>query len=116
MNRATLPKSERLKKKHDFKAIFQKGIRIRGSTLSIQVLRKNENERRVAFTTKKKIGTSVCRNRAKRLLREAYRRHSNCFPDNIDIVLIAEQAIIPSDLNTVESELSRLIRKLERME
>ena len=116
MSRATLSKSQRLKTGKDFKSIFQKGVHIRGTTLSIRALRKNGQERRVAFSTRKKIGTAVSRNRARRLLREAYRRKSTVLPDNIDIVFIAEKAILHSHLTTVDSELSKLIEKLERRE
>ena len=105
-----------MKTEKNFKSIFQKGVHVRGTTLSIQVLRRNGHERRVAFSTRKKIGTAVNRNRAKRLLREAYRRRSTVIPDNIDIVFIAEKAILHSHLTTVDSELSKLIEKLERRE
>jgi ribonuclease P protein component len=44
---------------------------------------------RLGIVASKKIGGAVVRNRAKRLLREAFRTHGALFPADVDLVVIA---------------------------
>ncbi|KYF54524.1 ribonuclease P protein component, partial [Sorangium cellulosum] len=43
---------------------------------------------RLGLVASRKVGGAVVRNRAKRLLREAFRRFPELFPDRVDIVVI----------------------------
>jgi ribonuclease P protein component len=44
---------------------------------------------RLGITATKKIGNAVQRNRAKRVIKEAYRLSEEKFPGNLDIVIVA---------------------------
>jgi ribonuclease P protein component len=50
----------------------------------------------------------VTRNRAKRLLREAYRLNQHRLKENIELVLVARSAIRDTPLSDVEAALGRL--------
>ena len=111
MKSATLPKSERLKKS-DFKILFREGKRIRGKLFSIQAVNRKESVRRVSFAAHRRVGNAVMRNKAKRMLREAYRMKKNRYPKEFDIVLIAERKILSVDVATVEVEMARLLSEI----
>jgi ribonuclease P protein component len=50
--------------------------------------------RRVGFIASKRVGNSVARNRARRLLREAFRNTQNRLPTSCDTLLIASPGIL----------------------
>jgi ribonuclease P protein component len=66
---------------------------------------------RVGFTAGRSVGTAVKRNRAKRLLREAYRSLAAGVPPEWDLVLIARAPIVERKMPEVRSALAQLLRK-----
>lgn len=47
---------------------------------------------RLGITASRKVGSAVVRNRAKRLIREAFRTNKALFPADIDVVVIVRDA------------------------
>lgn len=98
-----------MKGKNEFKALFQGGVRVKGRFLSIQVLKRNGAERRVAFIASKKVGNAVQRNRAKRLMREMYRCIRQDFPEKVDLAFIADRKILSCDFHALKDDVLRLV-------
>lgn len=63
---------------------------------------------RVGITASRKVGDAVRRNRVKRLVREAYRRHKLLFPSGLDVVFVAKK-------NAVEVEYDQVVREIEKL-
>jgi ribonuclease P protein component len=63
---------------------------------------------RVGVTASRKLGGAVRRNRVKRLVREAFRRHKLLFPAGLDVVFIAKK-------NAVEVEYDQVVREIEKL-
>ena len=98
----------RLKKQADFQKLFHKGKRVYSSSLSL-VYRPCE-KMTMGISVGKKHGTSVQRNRIKRLLREAFRAVQGNMQGTYTIVLIPKVCEEYS-LQNFEKQLRWIIQK-----
>ena len=69
------PKSARLLRRSDFQRVYDSGRRIGSPFFTAFALRNSGEASRVGFTTPRALGKAVRRNRIRRRLREAVRRH-----------------------------------------
>lgn len=77
----------------DFLTLYKKG-KYSASAYSVIYVRPNGRPfNRLGITAGKKVGNAVCRNRAKRLIRLAYREAESRLPVGIDIVIVARSRI-----------------------
>ncbi|MDL2232547.1 ribonuclease P protein component [Ruminococcaceae bacterium OttesenSCG-928-L11] len=60
---------------------------------------------RLGITTTKKIGNAVQRNRARRLIAEAYRLLETDLPSGLDIVIVARKKAVYAKMQDVRSSL-----------
>jgi ribonuclease P protein component len=60
---------------------------------------------RLGVVASRKVGGAVIRNRAKRLLREAFRANKAAFPAGIDVVVIVHAGLAEASLDAVAREL-----------
>lgn len=87
--RARLPRAERLRSRAEFDRLFRRGARVEGPAF-VLLWRREPGPRAVGFAVGRRLGGSVIRNRARRRLREAYRRHRELAPrDGIRLCFIA---------------------------
>lgn len=83
-----------LKDNKDFLTLYKKGRYIVSKYSVIYVKPNGRSFNRFGITAGKKIGNAVCRNRAKRLIRLAYRQSEIDMPIGIDIVIVARSGIL----------------------
>ena len=84
------PRARRIRKRSEFVRI-QNAPSARVPTRHLLMLlrpRETAGPARLGVVASKKVGNSVVRNRAKRLVREAFRKNPDAFPDNLDVVII----------------------------
>jgi len=82
-----------LRRKKDFSSIYNKGKSV-GEKLVVLFSRKNTlTYNRTAFLASKKVGNSVLRNRARRLMKESYRELEKRLETENDLIFIARSTI-----------------------
>jgi ribonuclease P protein component len=71
---------------------------------------KNESTQ-VGIITSRKIGNAVVRNRARRLLREAFRAHQHELKDPLTLVLVARPSIVGKNFLSVQRDFLTAMRR-----
>lgn len=66
---------------------------------------------RLGVITAKKLGNAVVRSRARRLLRETFRLHQHDFVQPVELVLVAQRAIVGMARPTVDEAFMAMLRK-----
>lgn len=66
---------------------------------------------RLGVITSRKVGPAVTRNRARRLLREAFRLNQHNFAHPLELVLVARASIVGKSRQQVEQDLLRTLQK-----
>ena len=108
----SFPKSRRLLRRADFQRVYSEGDKIPGPYFLLFSLRREPpGPCRIGLTASRKVGKAVVRNRAKRLLREAVRRHWDATPDGYDCVLHVRRQIREAGYADVEAEVLRTMRR-----
>ena len=90
----------------DFQRVYKKGKSFVSPLLITYVLKNNKNNVRVGITTSKKIGKAVQRNRARRIIRESYRKVSENMQPGYDIVFVSRARTHKVKMNDVLAVMS----------
>ena len=107
-------KKEVLRKKDDFDRIYKKGKSI-GDKYVVVFFQKNDLPyNRTAFLASKKVGNSVQRNRAKRLMRESFRPMEGEIKTGYDFIIIARKSILGCKMEEVKESIERAMKKGKR--
>ena len=104
---------QHLRRNADFGAVREQGRRIDcGAFLLTWRVRPTAGPARVGFVASRAaVGDAVHRNRAKRRLREIYRKHQNLVPPGLDLVLTARAALLRLEFSAVEERFTAACRK-----
>lgn len=97
----------RLVSRADFHRVYREGRRYPGEML-VLYLRATAAGRRVGVTAGRRLGGAVVRNRAKRRLREAFRRIERQVCGRGDIVLVARSGIARAGFSEIVREMEAL--------
>jgi ribonuclease P protein component len=106
-------KKEILRNKRDFDRLFKKGKSVGGRYLVLFLVKNSLGYNRHAFLASKKVGNSVQRNRARRLIRESFRTVENALRPGFDILFIARNTITETRASQadVESNMKKLLQR-----
>jgi ribonuclease P protein component len=93
---------ERIRRRTEYVAVYDRGRKIPGRLMTVFLLENGLARPRLGIAATRKYGSAVQRNRAKRLVREVFRRHKPSRP--LDIVVVPRREMLAADFVRVESE------------
>ena len=106
-----LPRSKRLTHAHQFEEAFASGTKFVGKLMVLWLRSAPDADGRLGIVTSRKVGGAVQRNRARRMIREAFRLNQHAIAKSADLVFVARFRLPEASLEDVEKELLKLAAK-----
>lgn len=104
-------KNNVLRKDADFDNVYKRGRSVGERYVVVFYIKNHRNINRTCFLASKKVGNSVRRNRARRLMRESYRLMKDRLPIGYDIIIIARNTITGRTFFEVDKSIKRAFSK-----
>ncbi len=113
-----LPKENRLRKPGEFRLVYERGKRFEGRFVTVFIMPSGGDFQRLGITASKKISNKAHdRNRAKRLLREAFRlsrAELNELDTKFDWVLNARRSLLRVKVEKPLEEFRQIVSKVRK--
>jgi len=93
---------ERIRRRAEFRLVYDQGLRISGRYSTLFILANKLDVGRLGIAATKKLGGAVKRNRAKRLIREVFRR--NKIASGFDVVVVPKRELLDASLTVLEAD------------
>ena len=94
--------AEHIRRRREFQGVYDKGVKVNGRYATVFVLPNGREVSRLGIAATRKLGGAVVRNRAKRLIREVFRR--NKIAPGFDIVVVPRRALLDAGLAAFEAD------------
>jgi len=104
-----LSRGERVRRRPEFLANYERGSRCSSRLMTVFVLANGGQVARLGIAATRKLGNAVQRNRAKRFVREAFRRHKPSA--GLDIVVVPKREMLVADYLTVEADYCAILQR-----
>jgi len=98
---------EHIRRREDFQRVYDHGVKRHGRLGTVFILRTDLDVGRLGIAASRKFGKAVARNRAKRLIREAFRL--NKIGAGVDVVVVPKRALLEVPLSSFVAEFRRLL-------
>ena len=102
-----------LRKKSDFDNLYKNGKSVGDRYVVVFYIKNGLDYNRTAFLASKKVGNSVIRNRARRLMKESYKYILKDITIGYDILFIARKTIVNMKLADVKKSIEAALRKIK---
>lgn len=100
---------ERIRRRVDFQKVYERGARLHGRYSTVFILPNALGVGRLGIAATKKLGGAVQRNRAKRLVREVFRR--NKVAPGFDVVVVPKRELLDAGLTVLETDYLRILER-----
>jgi ribonuclease P protein component len=105
------PFRERLRRKGDFERVYEQGGVFQGRRVVLFCLTAGVEGRKAGFVASRKVGGAVVRNRARRRIRDAYRKLRAGLPVSAHMVFVARAGVTDVEWGELLAEIEDLLRK-----
>jgi len=108
-----LPREVRLRGAGEFQAVFERGKRVeRPAFVALWI--PSPGRRKAGFTVSRQLRGAVKRNRARRRLREAFRRQRDALPPDISVVFVGRPLVQSVSFEVLVQSLGEVLTMLRR--
>jgi ribonuclease P protein component len=97
-----LTAEERIRRRADFKQVYDRGLRTHARFMTLFVLANSLTVTRLGVAATRKLGDAVHRNRAKRLVRELFRRNKTL--PGFDVVVVPRPELLDAEFSSLEAD------------
>lgn len=108
----SLAPRERIRKKKDFLVLYKKGYRYKSKYFNLIGFSNDLTCSRVGVVASKKVGNAVARNKAKRWMRELFRRNKGLLEYPVDLLIVASPAMPEATWAELEEQYFQAVRKV----
>ncbi len=105
---------QRLRTGADFDAVFKRGARLDGPLFLLVAAPNGRAFDRLGLAVSRRVGGAVERNRARRLLREGFRRLERAGSPGVDLVVVARAPLARRGQAEVDRELRERLQSIRR--
>lgn len=107
---------DRVRRRAEFVRVQQQGRRVSGRFVTLLILANDCTAPRLGLIASRKLGPAVARNRAKRRLRDLFRRHRGALGAGaaLDIVAIPRRELIAAPFADVEADFLSTLKRAGR--
>ena len=107
-----MSKNVSLNKNKNFKYIYNRGKNVVSPILVTYIVKNKLGINRIGITTSKKIGNAVERNRARRIIKVAYRNCCTQRKTGYDLVFVARNKTVKSNSNQIYNVMKQHLSQL----
>jgi ribonuclease P protein component len=100
--------AERIRRRAEFQQVYDRGAKIHGRYYTVFML-PTGRDGRLGIAASRKFGGAVQRNRAKRLIREVFRR--NKIAKGFDVVVIPKRGVLDASLTLLEADYRAIVER-----
>ena len=104
--------AERIRRRADFQQVYERGSRVHSRYCTLFILANTCTVGRLGIAATRKLGGAVKRNRAKRLIREVFRR--NKLADGFDVVVVPKRDLLDASLTVLETDYRSILERALR--
>jgi len=104
--------AERIRRLAEFLQVYEHGIKVQSRYCTLFALRRDGSRGRLGIAATRKLGGSVQRNLAKRLIREVFRR--NKIAGGFDVVVVPRRELLDATLTVLETDYRSAIERVLR--
>lgn len=105
-------RSERVRRRAEYQRIYDRGTKVHGRFFTLFRFPNGLETGRLGIAATRKLGGAVARNRAKRLIREVFRR--NKLAPGFDVVVVPRRDLLDASLIALESEFRTTLERSAR--
>jgi ribonuclease P protein component len=104
-------KDRRVRRRGEFQRVFDLSLRTKGRYLTILVAPNGAGAARLGIIASRKLGNAVRRNRAKRLIREVFRRSDFPGRRGMDVVVIPRRELFEAAFPDFEADFLTTLKR-----
>ncbi len=100
---------ERIRRRAEFQQVYERGLRTHARFMTLFILANNLPVTRLGVAATRRLGDAVRRNRAKRLVREMFRR--NKLLPGFDVVVVPRPELLDAEFSSLEADYRSALRR-----